>query len=316
MSETYPLVSILTPIFNGNRHDYLDRCIQSVLDQTYPNIEHVFSDGGSTDGTLEKIAAYQKKYPGKIRVISEKDNGVGSALKKAYKISKGEVLGWIDSDDYYRNNAVADAMGYFQKTPDARFLYGGCNIINNTNEHIGEFVIRDFNKKTWLNEWHYIVFCACFFKREVIETVGFVNDLGNDLYFYLKVAKHFKMHRIDNPLTNWRLHDESISLKRSERENSIRYHRAKEDFFLVLRHGGSLFSPRAMTFIAVFEPRLAKWLRPFLGFSYPLLRRLSHQMKTCISSVHRSEGGSYAAPIFAKIWQECKVFFKEKRHRS
>lgn len=307
MAINDPLVSILTPIFNGDRKNYLDRCIQSVLDQNYPNIEHIFVDGGSTDGTLEKLARYQKLYPGKIKYVSEKDNGVGSALKKAYKLSTGEIIGWVDSDDFYEPEAITTAVTFFQNNASARFLYGGCNVINNTGEAIGAFVIRDFNKKVWLNEWHYIVFCACFFKREVIERVGFVNDLGNDLYFYLKVGKKFKMHRVENTLTNWRLHNESISLKKAGRESKIRYHRAKEDFFLVLTHGGSIFSPRAMTYFAVLEPILARRFRPFLGFAFPLLKQISFQMKSCISTVNRTKGGSYAYPLFKRAF----TIFKE-----
>src|SRR4030042_3644452 len=134
-----PLVSILTPVLNANK--YLEQCVQSVLNQTYSNIEHVFADGGSTDGTLETLANYQTKYPDRIRFISEKDKGVGSALRKAYKISRGEIIGWIDSDDRYEIGAVGTAAGYFNEHTDTHFIYGRCNLINAENEVIGGFVI-------------------------------------------------------------------------------------------------------------------------------------------------------------------------------
>ncbi|GEM_PF-468638 len=303
-----PLVSILTPVFNANK--YLEQCIQSVLSQTYPKIEHIFADGGSTDGTLDILAKYQEKYPDRIRFISGPDKGVGSALNKGYKISKGEIIGWIDSDDVYQTDAVETAIKSFQAKPDVYFLYGGCNIINANSETIGCFVIKDYDLNEWLNAWHYIVFCATFFRRDVIEKVGFVNNLGNDLSFYLRVSKKFKMHRIEKRLTNWRLHDDSISLKRASREHKIRKNRAKEDFFLVLRYGGSIFSPRALTYFAVLEPSIKNALRPFIGFTYPFLKKIAHQVKFSIAVVQQ-KNGSFAYPLIRNIFNAIKSSMSE-----
>ncbi len=302
-SGNKPLISILTPILNGEK--YMEQCIQSVLNQSYLNVEHVFSDGGSTDGTLEILTEYHAKYPDRIRFISEPDKGVGSALKKAYKISKGEIIGWIDTDDLYQLDAIETAVSFFNENPNAFFLYGGCNIINAKNEVIGNFVIKDFNKDEWINIWHYIVFCATFFRREVIEKVGFVNNLGNDVYFYMKVSKKFKMYRIEETLTNWRLHDDSISCKKASRESNIRKNRAKEDFLLVLRHGGSIFSPKSLTYFAVLEPSIANKLRPFIGFSYPFLKKIVHQVKFSIAVVQQ-ENRSFAYPLSRNIYDVIK----------
>jgi glycosyltransferase involved in cell wall biosynthesis len=298
-----PRVSILTPVLNGNK--YIEQCIQSVLNQTYSNIEHVFADGGSTDGTLETLSNYHAKYFDRIRFISGVDKGVGSALNKGYKLSRGEIIGWIDSDDFYAPDAVETAIRFFQKNPDAFFVYGGCNLINAKSEVIGCFVIKDFNLNEWINIWHYIVFCATFFRRDVIEKVGFVNNLGNDLSFYLRVNKHFKMHRIKKTLTNWRLHDDSISLKRASREHNIRKNRAKEDFFLVLKYRGSIFSPRALTYYAVLESSIAKALRPYIGFSYPFLKKIAYQVKFSIAVVQRRDG-SFAYPLLRNIFNVIK----------
>ena len=296
-----PLVSVLTPVLNANK--YIRQCIESVLEQTYTNIEHVFADGGSTDGTLETLAAYQENYPERIRFLSSPDKGVGSALKKAYKICKGDILGWIDSDDKYNSDAVETGVKFFQLNPDAHFVYGRCNIINANSEVVGCFVIKDFDKDEWLNIWHYMVFCATFFRREVIEKVGFVNDLGNDLDFYLRVNKHFRMHRIEKTLTNWRLHQDSISLKRTTREHRIRKNRAKEDFFLVLKHHGSIFSPRALTYYAVLESSASPRIRHFFNFFSPVARKIDRHLKISLAVVNR-KGNNYAQPLLKNIFQE------------
>lgn len=312
VSTGAPLVSIITPVFNGKT--YLEQCIQSVLRQTYTNVEHIFADGGSTDGTLETLARYHAEYPDRIKFILGPDKGVGSGLNKGYKTSRGEIIGWIDTDDVYELDAVETAVNFFRSNPDAYFLYGRCNIINALSEVIGCFVIKDFDKDEWLNVWHYILFCATFFRRDVIEKVGFVNHLGNDLSFYMRVGKWFKMHRITKTLTNWRLHDDSISLKKSPREGAIRKKRAREDFFLVLRYGGSIFSPRALIYYAVSEPSIAAALRPFIGFSYPFLKRIAHQVKFSIAVVQR-ENRSFAYPLFTNIFREIKSSVSEALRR-
>jgi glycosyltransferase involved in cell wall biosynthesis len=300
--STLPLVSIISPVFNADKSGYLEQCIESVLQQTYPNIEHVFADGGSSDKTVEKLRHYMEQYPGRIRFISESDNGVGSALKKAYALSKGDIIGWMDADDFYEPHAVQTAVDYFLLYEGAKFVYGGCNIVDDDSKHIGNFIVSDFDKRIWLNVQHYLIFAAAFFRREVVENCGFVNDLGNDLYFYLNVAKRYKLYRVTETLSNWRLHSQSISLKRSKREDSIRKKRALEDFLLVLRHGGSPFAPRAMTYFAVLEPYIAakiNWLVP--GFLKPAVKRVVYQVRFSIARAEVSNNGSFMWPLLKKI---------------
>ena len=86
-----PLVSILTPTYNANNSNYLQICLESILNQSYPHIQHVIADGGSTDGTLEILQHYSNLYPGRMKVISSPDNGVGERVSQC-----GELLGgWV-----------------------------------------------------------------------------------------------------------------------------------------------------------------------------------------------------------------------------
>jgi glycosyltransferase involved in cell wall biosynthesis len=89
-------ISILTPSYNQAK--YLERNILSVLNQNYPSFEHIIIDGGSTDGTIDIL----KKYP-HLKWVSEKDNGQADALNKGLKMVAGEIIGWINSDDFYEN---------------------------------------------------------------------------------------------------------------------------------------------------------------------------------------------------------------------
>jgi len=267
----YPLVSIITPVFNGKK--YLEACLQSVLNQSYPRIEHIFVDGGSTDGTLNILSSYQSRYPERIIFISGPDRGVGEAVNKGLAIARGQIFGWIDSDDLYKLDAISAAVEFFRENPDAYFLFGGCNMIDEKGEVISSFTIKDFNLREALNRWHYIVFCATFFKREVVESIGLLNTLGNDLDFYIRVHKAFRMHRIEETLSSWRLHSEGISLSQKARGKSIRRERVKEDFLLCLKHGGSIFSPRSMRYYVTVLSPIINGLRPILGRHYPFIKR-------------------------------------------
>ncbi len=270
-----PLVSIISPVRNGIK--YLEICLQSVLNQTYPNIEQIFVDGGSTDGTLEMLASYQAKYPERIRFITGTARGVGHAVNQGYKASKGAIIGWLDADDLYEPDAIQTAVDFFRENADAYFVYGRCNMINEKGEVIACFISRDFDIRESLNYWHYIHFAASFYKREVIERVGYLNNLGNDLDFFIRVHKRFKMHRIENTLANWRLHGTSITLSPGAREKRIVRERLRQDFFLSLKYGGSIFAPRSQRYrppLLAFAFSMVEGLRPVFGRTYPLLKRI------------------------------------------
>jgi len=267
-----PLVSLITPVRNGIK--YLETSIQSVLNQAYPYIEHIFVDGGSTDGTLEMLASYQAKYPDRIRFISGTDKGVGDAVNKGFRIARGDIFCWLDSDDVHEPDAIQTVVEFFRTNPDAYFVFGGCNMINEKGEVIAEFITKDFDLREALNYWHYLVLPATFYKREVIDRVGFFNDLGNDLDFFIRVHKRFKMYRIEKVLSNWRLHGEGISLSRGAREDKIRRERVRQDFFLCIRHGGSIFSPRARRYHPILVTSVVEGLRPILGWAYPFINKV------------------------------------------
>jgi len=90
-----PRISIITPSYN--QAGFIDKTIQSVINQDYPNFEYIIVDGGSTDETLSIL----KKYGNKIRWISEKDNGQSDAINKGLKIATGKIVAYLNSDDTY-----------------------------------------------------------------------------------------------------------------------------------------------------------------------------------------------------------------------
>ena len=256
-----PLVSIITPVFNGIK--YLEHCIQSVLNQSYPYIEHILVDGGSTDGTLDMLSSYQDKHPDRIKFISEPDKGAGEAANKGWRMAKGEIFGLLGSDDVYEPEAIMTVVEFFRANPDAYFVFGDCNVINEKGEVIGKSPAKDFDLAAAINDSCCLPFTSAFYKREVIEKVGpwDTSLYANDLDYAIRVGKTFKIHWIKRVLSNFRIHKDSVS--GSEGINKI-YRR--EHFKVIRRHGGQIHSFYGIRY---FTLEVVDWLRPVLGSIYP-----------------------------------------------
>lgn len=113
-----PLVSIITVVYNGDK--YLEQTILSVLNQTYSNIEYIIIDGGSKDKSVSII----KKYDSKISYwISEKDTGIYDAMNKGINMANGEIIGIINSDDWYEPDCIQTIVNYYLKNNEF-ILYG------------------------------------------------------------------------------------------------------------------------------------------------------------------------------------------------
>ncbi len=112
-------VSIITPSYNQGK--YLEQTIQSVLNQTYSNIEYLVVDGGSTDNSVDII----KKYEENISYwISKPDNGQADAINKGLKLVKGDLVCWVNSDDILYPHYVADRVQQFKENPNVDMIYG------------------------------------------------------------------------------------------------------------------------------------------------------------------------------------------------
>jgi glycosyltransferase involved in cell wall biosynthesis len=160
-----PKVSVVTVVFNGEK--YLEQTIRSVLDQTYPNIQYIIIDGGSTDGSLDII----RKYADRVAYwVSEKDRGISDAFNKGIACSEGEIVGILNADDWYVPEAVALAVG---KMEDADVGFGDVQLWRGgRKEALVKGNARVLQREMTLN--HPTVFV----KRSCYETFG-----GFDLHY-------------------------------------------------------------------------------------------------------------------------------------
>jgi glycosyltransferase involved in cell wall biosynthesis len=115
-----PLVSVVTVVFNGGSR--LEQAIRSVLSQNYDNMEFIIIDGGSTDGTLDIVRRYENRID---RWISEPDRGIYDAMNKGITLSSGELIGFLNSDDWYEPGAIAAVAGAYSSAAGGNVVIAG-----------------------------------------------------------------------------------------------------------------------------------------------------------------------------------------------
>src|ERR1700741_2610648 len=136
-----PKLSVITVVFNNLRD--IERTMLSVLNQTYPNIEYIVIDGLSNDGTLDII----RKYRDRIKLVSEKDNGIYDAMNKGLNMATGDYVLFMNSgDEIYATDTVSKV---FATTEDADIYYGETEMINDDGEILGQRRHKAPEKFTW-----------------------------------------------------------------------------------------------------------------------------------------------------------------------
>jgi len=125
-------ISLITVCYNSEK--YIRSAIESVLNQTYKDIEYIIVDGGSTDTTMDIVKSYEPEFKGRMRWISEKDNGLYDAMNKGIKMANGDIVGIINSDDFYIENTVIEQVANtFIQNNDTQIVFGDVLFVNPEN---------------------------------------------------------------------------------------------------------------------------------------------------------------------------------------
>jgi len=149
--QRLPLVSIITTVFNGK--ETIEETIKSVLGQSYPNIEYIVTDGGSTDGTLEIIKVHRDKIS---KFISEKDQGIYDGMNKGIKMAAGEIIGILNSDDVYASDNVIEMVVRKIEDNNVDVCWGDLVYVdkNDLNKIIRYWKSFDYKEGKFQKGWH------------------------------------------------------------------------------------------------------------------------------------------------------------------
>ena len=173
------LVSIVTPSYN--QASYLEQTIQSVLDQDYADIEYLVIDGGSTDGSVDII----KKYASRLAYwVSEKDSGQADAINKGMARAKGDIVAWLNSDDYYQPGTVSAAVRTFEQNPVVDLVYADMLAVDERGQTFNTLRYRQLTLEDLLC-FQIIGQPAVFMRRAAFENAG-----GLDLSYHFLLDHH------------------------------------------------------------------------------------------------------------------------------
>ena len=221
---TPPFFSIVTPCLN--RAGSIERAIESVLAQNYPAFEHIVIDGGSTDGTLKLLARYSH-----LRVISEKDRNLYDAINKGLRLSRGDIIGLLNTDDVYAAGAFAAAAEVLAD-PEVEMVIGGAEIFALQNGR--ETVMRRYTgpRATGLLEANAIgnvtLINSAFWRRSLHARIGLFDDrfpLAADKDFWMRLVLARPAHRLlPRILYRYLSHDGSLTFSDNDLRDKLSAH--------------------------------------------------------------------------------------------
>ena len=222
ISRVQPLISIVTPSFNQS--SFLGEALRSVLNQAYPNIEHLVLDGGSTDGSRELLECFPQGSGGRsLWWRSFKDDGQSAALNEGFSRASGDIIGWLNSDDRYRSNCIATVMRFFDEHPEVDLVYGDYTFMDPDGRHVALRREIEFNR--FVLRYHrvlYVPTAATFFRRRIFDEGHFLATslhYAMDLEFFLRLSDAgYLFQHLPALLADLRIHPASKSVAFRERQ--------------------------------------------------------------------------------------------------
>jgi glycosyltransferase involved in cell wall biosynthesis len=206
------LVSIITPSYN--QAPYLEQTIQSVLEQDYPHIEYIVVDGGSTDNSAEII----QKYADRLAYwISERDSGQAEAINKGFARATGEIVAWLNSDDYYMLNTISVAVRCFEQNPDVVMIYGDMLAVDGEGQTLNVLKYKQLSLEDLLC-FQIIGQPSVFFRRSALEKTGRLEPSFHfmlDHHLWIRLAQQGRILHIPQVWSAARYHPQAKNRARA-----------------------------------------------------------------------------------------------------
>lgn len=190
-----PVISVVTPSFN--QAPYLETTLQSVFSQNYPALEYFVFDGGSTDGSVEILKRYAQQL---AYWQSAPDRGQTDAIVQGWARATGDIVAWLNSDDYYLPGALQTVADEFQKNADVMVVIGSCLTLDEQGRINGDKYARNFNLPILLTTSGGVPGQpSVFIRRSMLAAVGFPDvelHYVMDWEYWIRLALHLRPEQI------------------------------------------------------------------------------------------------------------------------
>ena len=203
------LISIVTPSFN--QAAFLEQTMQSVLEQDYPRIEYIVVDGGSTDNSVNIIRKYESKL---AWWVSEKDSGQADAINKGFARATGEVIAWLNSDDYYLAGTVSAAIKIFEEYPEVVLVYGNMLSVDKNGKTFNTLNYKQLTLEDLLC-FQIIGQPAVFIRRSALRAAGKLDPTFHfmlDHHLWIRIAQQGEILHVDQTWAAARYHAEAKNI--------------------------------------------------------------------------------------------------------
>lgn len=225
MSEL-PTISVITPSFNQGQ--FLGRTLASVRTQSVAALEHIVFDGGSQDDSVSILQSCGET----VQWVSQSDDGQGDAVNKGIRKARGEIIGWLNSDDLYNPTTLAIVSRFFQSHPDVDVIYGQADHIDINDQAFEAYPTQDWDPEC-LRQICFLCQPAVFFRKRVVDRIGLLDPSLRycmDYNYWLRLSDAgFHFHHIKEKLAGSRLYPENKTLG-----NRVAVHKEIAEMFIQL----------------------------------------------------------------------------------
>lgn len=209
-----PTLSVVTPSYNSA--EFVEEAILSVSRQAGVSVEHLIVDGASSDKTLDVV----KQRP-EVQWISEPDKGQSDAINKGFRKAQGDLVGWLNADDYYLPGGLAAIAAAAQQHPEADVIYGDCVFVDHDGRIVRSKVEHEFDHSVLLYFGCYIPSTSTFFRRRIIDS-GHLLDCDfrvcMDFEYFARLAHlGFKFLYVPRFVAAFRWHGSNVSIRNLSR---------------------------------------------------------------------------------------------------
>ncbi len=204
MTTSAPRISVIVPTFNQGR--FIEQTLLSIEGQSYPDLEIIVVDGGSTDETRSVLERHDARL---TRWVSEPDRGQAHAINKGFRMATGSILAWLNSDDLYMPGALLEVARRLGDATAPKLVYGGClHFFDGSSRAFTDRVQAHDRRR--LTRTDYIIQPSAFWTRALWEAAGEVDESLHfvmDWDWFIRASRAGEFERLDAVLSLYRHHD-------------------------------------------------------------------------------------------------------------